>query len=134
MTSTITLTHGVTTLHLSDRLQWTDEYEWTPVQQATEYSITGALLIDVGIKLAGQTIALDGVETEAWIDRALCQELKAWAALPGAEFALTLRGTTHTVIFDHGAGAFTAQPIWKLTDGEVTPELLYRPAFKFLKV
>ena len=99
MTSTITLTHGVTTLHLSDRLQWTDEYEWTPVQQATEYSIAGALLIDVGTKLAGQTIALDGVETEAWIGRALCQTLKAWAALPGAEFALTLRGTTHTVIF-----------------------------------
>ena len=126
--------HTLGTTIIPRGMVWVDEFDWHAVDKSTEYSLTGALLIDVGTKLAGQTIALDGVETEAWIDRALCQELKAWAALPGAEFALTLRGTTHTVIFDHGAGAFTAQPIWKLTDGEVTPELLYRPAFKFLKV
>ena len=48
MTSTITLTYDTTTLYLSERLQWTDEYEWTPVQQATEYRITGALLIEIG--------------------------------------------------------------------------------------
>ena len=33
-----------------------------------------------------------------------------------------------------GKGGFTAQPIWKLLDGEITPELMYRPTFKFLKV
>ena len=49
-------------------------------------------------------------------------------------FDLVLRGETHQVIFDHGKGGFTAQPIWKLLDGEITPELMYRPTFKFLKV
>ena len=81
-----------------------------------------------------QPITLDGTSTNTWISRALCDTLKAWAALPGAQFDLVLRGITHPVIFDHAQGGFSAQPIWKLLDGEITPELMYRPTFKFLKV
>ena len=47
---------------------------------------------------------------------------------------LVLRGITHPVIFDHAQGGFAAQPIWRLADGEITPELFYRPTFRFLKV
>ena len=130
----ITLTYNGTTATLSDRLQWSDEFDWSPVEQATAYSTTGALLVDVGLKLAGQPITLEGTDTNAWISRALCSTLKAWAALPGAQFDLVLRGITHPVIFDHGKGGFSAQPIWKLLDGEITPELFYRPTFRFLKV
>ena len=130
----ITLTYNGTTAHLSDRLQWTNEYDWSPVDQATGYSTRGVLLVDVGLKLAGQPITLDGTSTNTWISRALCDTLKAWAALPGIELALVLRGTTHAVIFDHAQGGFAAQPIWRLADGEITPELFYRPTFRFLKV
>lgn len=130
----ITLTYNGTTAHLSDRLQWTNEYDWSPVDQATGYSTRGALLVDVGLKLAGQPITLDGTDTNAWISRALCSTLQAWAALPGIQLDLVLRGETHQVIFDHAKGGFTAQPIWKLLDGEITPELMYRPTFRFLKV
>lgn len=130
----ITLTYNGTTAHLSDRLQWTNEYDWSPVDQATGYSTRGALLVDVGLKLAGQPITLDGTDTNAWISRSLCSTLQAWAALPGIQLDLVLRGETHQVIFDHGKGGFSAQPIWKLLDGEITPELMYRPTFKFLKV
>ena len=130
----ITLTYNGTTAHLSDRLHWADEFDWSPVEQATAYSTTGALLVDVAVKQAGQPITLEGTDTNAWISRALCSTLKAWAALPGAQFDLVLRSETHQVIFDHGKGGFSAQPIWKLLDGEITPELMYRPTFKFLKV
>ncbi|MGP1680741.1 MAG: hypothetical protein ACTS8S_00235 [Giesbergeria sp.] len=130
----ITLTYNGTTATLSDRLQWADEYDWSPVEQATGYATEGALLVDVAEKLAGQPITLDGVESEAWLSRALCDTLKAWAALPGIEFALVLRGTTHQVIFDQEKNGFSARPIWRLLDGEITPELLYRPTFRFLKV
>lgn len=130
----ITLTYNGTTATLSDRLHWADEFDWSPVDQATSYSTRGALLVDVGLKLAGQPITLEGSDTNAWISRALCSTLQAWAALPGAQFDLVLRGETHQVIFDHAKGGFTAQPIWKLLDGEITPELMYRPTFKFLKV
>ena len=130
----ITLTYNGTTAHLGDRLHWADEFDWSPVEQATGYSTRGKLLVDVGLKLAGQPITLEGTDTNAWITRALCSTLQAWAALPGIELALVLRGTTHAVIFDHAQGGFSAQPIWKLLDGEITPELMYRPTFKFLKV
>ena len=130
----ITLTYNGTTAHLSDRLHWADEFDWSPVEQATAYSTTGALLVDVAVKQAGQPITLEGTDTNAWISRALCDTLKAWAALPGIQLDLVLRGATHRVIFDHAKGGFTAQPIWKLLDGEITPELMYRPTFKFLKV
>ena len=130
----ITLTYNGTTATLSDRLHWADEFDWSPVDQATGYSTRGVLLVDVGLKLAGQPITLEGTDTNAWITRALCSTLKACAALPGAQFDLVLRGITHPVIFDHAQGGFSAQPIWKLLDGEITPELFYRPTFKFLKV
>ena len=130
----ITLTYNGTTAHLSDRLQWTNEYDWSPVEQVTAYSTTGRLLVDVSLKQAGQPITLEGTDTNAWITRALCSTLQAWAALPGIELALVLRGTTHAVIFDHAQGGFAAQPIWRLADGEITPELFYRPTFRFLKV
>lgn len=130
----ITLTYSGTMAHLGDRLQWIDEFEWSPVEQVTAYGTTGALLVDIAVKQAGQPITLDGANTNAWITRALCATLQAWAALPGIEFNLVLRGTTHRVIFDHAKGGFAAQPIWLLIDGEITPELFYRPTFKFLKV
>lgn len=130
----ITLTYNGTTAHISDRLQWSDEYDWSPVEQATAYGTTGALLVDVGLKQAGQPVTLVGTDTAAWISRALCDTLKAWAALPGVQFDLVLRGTTHRVMFDHAKGGFSAQPIWKLVDGEITDELIYVPTFRFLKV
>lgn len=130
----IPLTYNGTTAHLSDRLDWVDEYDWSPVEQATAYSTTGALLVDVALKLAGQPITLVGTETAAWITRTLCDTLQAWAKLPGIQLTLTLRGEAHLVMFDHEKKGFQAQPIWKLLDGEITQELLYVPTFRFLKV
>lgn len=134
MTSTITLTYQDTTLALSDRLDWTDEFDWHPVEQATAYSTTGALLIDVATRLAGRPITLQGTDTQAWMSRAAMQQLAAWAAIPGAQFELVLRGSERQVVFDHAQGGFTAQPVWRLLDGEIDAELLYRPILRFLEV
>ena len=130
----ITLTYSGTTAHLSDRLDWTDEYTWSPVQQAAEYSTTGALLVDIAVKQAGRPITLLGSETAAWISRALCNTMAAWAALPGVEFDLVVRGQTRTVLFDHAKGGFDAEPVWKLQDGEQSPEQLYLPTYRFIQV
>ena len=129
----ITLTYNGTTATLSDRLHWSDEYDWSPVQQSTEYSTEGALLVDVALTLAGRPITLEGSDTAAWLSRAVCDTLQAWAALPGIELTLVVRGVAHNVMFDHAQKGFTAQPIWRLLDGEITPELLYIPTFRFLE-
>lgn len=130
----VTLTRGGTTVGLSDRLQWTDEFSWSPVQQQTAWSLTGALLVDVGVKQAGRPITLEGSETAAWIDRALCTTLRGWSALPGEELVLVLRGQSWPVIFDHARGGFDARPVWKLLDGEETPQQIFIPTFRFLTV
>lgn len=130
----ITLTHLGTTAHLSDRLDWVDEFTWSPVEQQAAFSTTGALLLDVGTKQAGRPITLDGSNTAAWITRALCDTLQAWRALPGAQFTLHLRGVDRAVVFDHQAGGFSAISVWKLLDGEQYAEQLFVPTFRFLEV
>lgn len=130
----VTLSYLGTTAHISDRLDWQDEFAWSPVEQAVAHSTTGALLVDVALKAAGRPITLVGAETAAWISRALCETLQAWAALPGITLTLVLRGVSRSVMFDHARGGFEAQPVWKLLDGEITPELLYLPTFRFIEV
>ena len=130
----ITLSHAGTTLALSDRLAWTDEFGWSPVEQSTEYSTTGALLVHVATKLAGRPITLEGKETATWISRATCQALEAWAALPGAEFELVLRGVPRVVIFDQARTGFEAAPLHKLLDGQESPEQIFLPTFRFLEL
>lgn len=130
----ITLTHAGTTLDLGDRLIWSDEFDWHPVVQAIGYSTTGALLLDVGTRLGGRPITLDGVQSQAWITRATCDTLKGWAALPGAELVLVLRGVPRNVIFDHEKKAFEARPLWLLADGEQTPDQVFLPTLRFLEI
>lgn len=130
----ITLTYNGTTANINDRLDWQDEFGWSPVDQATSYSTTGALLVDVALKQAGRPITLVGTETAAWISRALCSTLQAWAELPGIQLTLVLRGQPRQVMFDHAKGGFTGQPVWKLLDGEESNEQLYVPTFRFLEV
>lgn len=130
----ITLTYNGTTAHISDRLDWQDEFGWSPVDQATSYSTTGALLVDVALKQAGRPLTLVGTETDAWITRALCSTLQAWAELPGIQLSLVLRGQPRQVMFDHAKGGFTGQPVFKLQDGEESNEQLYLPTFRFIEV
>lgn len=132
--STITLAYAGTTLALSDRLDWTDEFDWHPVEQASSYSTTGALLIDVATRQAGRPITLQGTDTQAWMRRADMLQLAALAAIPGAQLTLVLRGVARQVVFDHAQGGFSAQPVWRLLDGEIDASLLYRPTLRFLEV
>lgn len=130
----ITLSYASATVALSDRLHWTDEFSWSPVEQAADYSITGALLLSVALKQAGRPITLAGTETAAWLTRDTCTTLHAWAALPGAVMDLVLRGAMRQVVFDHQQGGFTARPMHVLLDGELSGQDLYLPTFKFIEV
>lgn len=54
MTLQITLSDGTTTIELPPDLHWRDEFSWTPVEQSTEYSLTGALIVQSGARQAGR--------------------------------------------------------------------------------
>lgn len=131
----ITLTYQGTTRVLSERLLWTDEHAWHPVAMEAERGTRGDHIVWVRPRQAGRPITLEGEASEAWMTRAEIQALQAWAALPGAQFTLHLRGADHTVLFDHTNGpAITAQPLWRLADGEQQPDTLMRAVFRFITV
>jgi hypothetical protein len=98
----ITLTKDSTTLELPEDLLWVNEFGFSQVSQATERSLTGAMLIDVAARVGGRRITLAGQEDSAWILRSGLESLQAWAALPGQQFTLTHNGVARTVVFDHG--------------------------------
>lgn len=129
-----TLTVGPTTLNLHPDLFWVDENAWNPVKQAVERSLTGALIVDVVGLSAGQPITLAPYDQgSAWMPRTAVDQLKAWAATPGLQMTLVLRGTSHTVMWRHqDEPALSAEPVQHFAD--VQPTDFYRVSLKLMKV
>ena len=95
---------------LPDDLHWTDEHQWSPVARSSEdYSLTGALLVEVSLKLAGRPITLSG-GTDRWISTTTLAALQALNADPLWQGTLTLADSrSFTVMFrDQG---ITATPV-----------------------
>ena len=94
--------HTLATVALPADMIWVDEFNWSPVQRAQEYSIGGALIIDVAERLAGRPITLKGEADAGWMHRTALLALYALAADPAvASRTLTLGdGRIFTVAFD----------------------------------
>lgn len=101
------------TFTLPGDLNWTDEFSWSPVARAAEYSLTGALIIEEAVKQAGRPITLVAGNEEigyVWLTRAEVLALYSLAATPGWSGTLTLADSrSFTVAFrDDG---ITATPV-----------------------
>ena len=55
------------TITLPDDLLWINEFEWNPVKQNTERSLTGALLVQEGQLINGRPIFLSGNGEAGWV-------------------------------------------------------------------
>ena len=100
-------------LILPDSLQWTDQENWSPVNQETAMTLGGATVIFSQTRIDGRLITLEAVDGVTWLNRTLVDALKAMAAQSGATFTLTWNSESLTVLFRHHdppAVAFT--PIW----------------------
>jgi hypothetical protein len=136
---TIALTHPTAgaggapvTLALPPDALWADEFAWQQVEQASQYTTTGALVLDAWAKQAGRPITLRGDVDYAWCQLSTLTTLNAWAAQPGQPFSLLLRGVVRTVVFDHAAGAIDAAPVVPYSDP--LPEDHYTLTLKFIEV
>jgi hypothetical protein len=96
--------HALGALQIPRGMVWSDEFGWNPVEKSLEYSLTGAALIDAGVRLAGQPITLQGEADAGWIARGGLVALQALnAADPVGEHALVLAdGRSFTVQFAPG--------------------------------
>ena len=132
----ITLTHTAssTSVTLPDALSWADEYTWSPVVQNKTYTTTGALLVEEATRQTGRPITLEGTIDRTWCTRALVDQLRAWAAMPGMTLQLVLRGTPRTVAFDQEKGALQGLPVLFYADAWVAPDDFYVPTLRLLEL
>ncbi len=111
---TITLKNLVTnaTVTLNPDLKWTDENNWHPVEQNADRTITGALVVQIGVRVGGRPYTLEPEDdSSAWMNFSEVEQLRNWAAVPGLQMTLTLRGIERAVIFRHQDGGFEAEPV-----------------------
>lgn len=112
------------TLTLPDDLIWENEFEWNPVEQTVERSVTGALLIQEAAKHKGRSIILNG-EQSGWLRREQVLQLQALASTPNKVMPLVLAdGRAFSVVFDRQRSPVSAEPLF--TEGRPTADALYR--------
>jgi hypothetical protein len=116
-----TLTKGATTLTLHPQLTWPDEFAWSAVAARQERGAGGALFLDLGVKLSGRPITLDG-RGRAYDTRGLAKALRAWTDDPAAVMTLVYRGTTYTVRwrYDGDNPPMDAEPVHDWADPDDT--------------
>lgn len=103
---------------LPDGLVWGDEFSWSPSVAAVDYSLTGALLVQVRQKAKGRAITLKAAsEEEGWVLRSTVILLNSWLLPPDRKMTLTLTYPTDTrsftVMFRHQDGAMESGPVKK---------------------
>lgn len=96
-------------------LIWTDEFAWSAIAQSTPArTLSGALIIQQGTKLAGRPITLGG--EWVWHRRADLLTLQSWTAVPELQMTLThYDQRTFNVIFRSHETAIDASPVLYLT-------------------
>lgn len=109
-----TLGDGVTTVDLSDDIKWSDEFAWSPMSSSSEYTLTGALVVEQAARSAGRPITLQSLDNAAWIPRATIEQITAWRD-QGAQLSLVYRGVTYQVLMV-ADDAITATPIFYFSD------------------
>ncbi|AXY83368.1 hypothetical protein [Acidovorax phage ACPWH] len=129
----ITLADGSTTLTLNPDLMWSDENNWNPVEQSVERTVTGATVVMSSLRVGGRPITLEPEDdSSAWMVRNAVDALRNWAAVPGKEMTLTLRGVPRTVIFRHQDGGFEARPVIHYND--VVPTDFYLCTIRLMEI
>jgi len=112
-----TLTVGSTVLTLPDDLLWTDEFTWSAVEQSVERSLTGALIVNAGVRTGGQPLTLKSPDDQSgWFRGVQIAQLQAWAAAPLQEMTLLFRGVSRPVMFRHQDTALEVAPVVFYTD------------------
>jgi len=116
-----------------EQMEWVDEWDWNAVEQEQERSLSGALIIQEGLKLYGRPITLSS-NGGAWFTLAKIRELEAAAAAAAAVHLLTLpTGAQHYVTWNRAAGpAVQARPIHRTVNPG--PDWLYELTLRLITV
>lgn len=102
-------------IELDDDFQWVNEFSHSPVEQTREHSITGALLIQEGLKLHGRSIELRS-NGGVWTPLAVVRQLEALRnqIVTPMELELPDARLLH-VIWDRSNAPLEAEPLERET-------------------
>lgn len=123
-------------LVLPNDLLWTDELSWTPVVATNTYTLTGALIIEQGMRQAGRPITLQADPDMAWVRRSMVESLRAASSIAGRRFKLILEYPTDVrqfiVVFRHDSDPISASPVKGFPEHRADD--WFRVSLKFLEV
>ncbi|MDP2444158.1 hypothetical protein [Pseudomonas sp.] len=116
-----------------EQLEWTDEWEWNAIEQELDRSLTGALMVQEGVKLYGRPITLTS-NGGAWFTLAKVRELEAMASVLLKVMLLTLpTGAQHYVTWNRAAGPVVqARPLYRTVAPE--PDWLHELTLRLITV
>lgn len=128
--SSITLTKIGVTITMPQGMWWSDELVWQPIVRTETTSATGALIVQEGVRAYGRPVTLDQpAERAAYMNRADCDMLQAWASELNARMQLSIFGVTHWVRW-RGEHAFTAVPLYPFLTDQSTD--LFAPVLRLV--
>ena len=94
------------TVTLPDDLLWINEFNWNPIEQQANRSLSGALLVQEQTLLYGRSIILSGGQEVGWVKRSTVAEVLALNLVPNRVMVLTLPDNRQfSVIFDRQNGS-----------------------------
>lgn len=108
------LNNGTTDIILPDALRWTDEHTWTPVAARDGRGITGAMLRQTSLKIAGRPLTLEPPQPDmAFVLYPVVKTLQAWASDPDTAMTLTFANDDeYAVVFRYDTPPIKAEPVF----------------------
>ena len=124
--------HTLGAVQIPEDVWWTDEFAWRAVEQSSSRSLTGARIVQIGIKAKGRPITLTSNENGGWVPRSTAMALRAlFDAAPVTQTLTLADGRTFQVQIDPER-EFSATPVRPAAD--LTDSSPYRIVLPMIEV
>jgi hypothetical protein len=121
------MTNSLADIELDDEIAWTDELDWTPIEQSLSRGQTGHMIVQEGTKVGGRPLTLTMTGTRATVDLLRAQ-------LTTAQLPLVLYGTTYTVRWRHADKPIEATPLVDYVNPAAMPDLEHAITLRLIEV
>jgi hypothetical protein len=99
----ITIAYDTTEVELP-QASWSDEFDWSPVVQSTQYAVNGSLIVQTATKLAGRPMTLETPDGGFWLTRANLEILFDWLENDYEMLVTLADARTFNVLWNHAGG------------------------------
>jgi len=114
-------------------LIWADKYNWTPVSQSVDISLTGTLVIQEAAQLSGRPITLAGGDRFCWAPRSVIDTLYDTLQTAGLTMTLNLGDDgSHQVVWRRDSQPLEVAPVVAYSDPNDETQYMIN-AMRFLK-